>query len=305
MSCYEYWAKIAAVADALSVYDRNDIQKKSLDEIVPLLDAIEVIAHDATIEFESAQHILQNERMNDALKIIRGFYVAVGARLEMQEAYAILDAAEPWTQVESFHYYGRYPILVGNEVQLAGFAAGDRVVFIGGGPLPLTPVLLRTCHGVKGISIERVPHIAALSERVLDKLGLGSAIEVVCGDETALADLEYDGVMVAALAEPKKRIFRNVRRSVAPETKVLYRTYSGMRAILYAPVVSEDLAGFREVGRVLPTGKVNNTSVMIRKGAGVTKTRYDHNCFTGFYFGNFLRTARRANVDVRCCHILP
>jgi hypothetical protein len=74
--------------------------------------------------------------------------------------------------------------------------------------------------------------IAALSERVLDKLGLGSAIEVVCGNETALAGLEYDSVMVAALAEPKKRLFRNVRRLVASETKILYRTYSGMRAIV-------------------------------------------------------------------------
>jgi len=43
------------------------------------------------------------------------------------------------------------------------------------------------------ISIELVPEIAELSRQVLDKLGLGSAIEVVCGDETALADLEYDG----------------------------------------------------------------------------------------------------------------
>ena len=107
--------------------------------------------------------------------------------------------------------------------------------------------------------------IAALSERVLDKLGLGSAIEVVCGNETALAGLEYDSVMVAALSEPKKRLFRNVRRLVASETKILYRTYSGMRAILYAPVVSENVAGFQEVARVLLTGKVNNTSVTIRK----------------------------------------
>ena len=38
-----------------------------------------------------------------------------------------------------------------------------------------------------------------------------------------------------------------------------------MRAILYAPVVSENVAGFQEVARVLLTGKVNNTSVMIRK----------------------------------------
>jgi hypothetical protein len=100
---------------------------------------------------------------------------------------------------------------------------------------------------------------------VLDKLGLGSAIEVVCGDETALADLEYDGVIIGASAEPKRRVFMNVRGVISRETKTLYRTYSGMRAILYPAVTTEDLVGFQELGRVLPTGKVNNTSVVIRK----------------------------------------
>jgi hypothetical protein len=100
MSCYKYWAKISAIADALRIYDRNHVQKKSLDEIIPLLDAIEVIAHDTTIEFDSARHILENERMNDALKTIRGSYVAVSTRLEMQQAYDILDAEESWTPVE-------------------------------------------------------------------------------------------------------------------------------------------------------------------------------------------------------------
>jgi Nicotianamine synthase protein len=265
MSCYEYWAKISAIADKLSVYDPEEVKAKPLDEIVALLDNVEVIAHDTTIEFGDARHILDDKRMNDALKIIRGFYVVIAERLEMQNACEILGSEEPMKTLESFHYYERYPILVGNEVRLAAFSAGDRVVFIGGGPLPLTLMLLNTRHGIDGISVEKVPKIAALSEQVLDKLGYGSAIAVVCGDESALADLAYDGVIVAALAEPKDRVFANVYNAVSTATKILYRTYSGMRAILYAPVVSEDLLGFREVGRVLPTGKVNNTSVMIRK----------------------------------------
>jgi hypothetical protein len=39
-----------------------------LDEIAPL-GAIELIELDTTIEFEEAQHILDNERIKDALKI--------------------------------------------------------------------------------------------------------------------------------------------------------------------------------------------------------------------------------------------
>lgn len=109
--------------------------------------------------------------------------------------------------------------------------------------------------------------IAELSGNVLGRLGFNSAIEVVCGDESALADLKYDGVIVGAAAEPKNRVFVYVCSVVSMETKVLYRTYSGMRAILYPAVTSEDFAGFHETGRVLPTGKVNNTSVLISKTA--------------------------------------
>jgi flagellar biosynthesis regulator FlbT len=261
----KYWTKISAIVEALSEYDCADLQEKSLDEITSLLDAIEVIAHDKTIDLDEAKHILDNGRMNEALKIIRAFYSAAGTRLETQNARDILMAENPWERVESFHYYNRYVILVRNEAHLAHFSAGDRMVVIGGGSVPLTSMLLNKFFGVRGICIEIEPEIAKLSMLVLDKLDLNSEIEVVCGDETALSYLEYDAVMVAAAAEPKERIFKNLRCLVVPETKILYRTYSGMRAIQYAPVLKEDLVGFQELGRVLPTGKVNNTSVLVRK----------------------------------------
>ena len=38
-----------------------------------------------------------------------------------------------------------------------------------------------------------------------------------------------------------------------------------MRAILYSPVLEKDTRGFHKEVMVLPTGKTNNTSVLIRK----------------------------------------
>ena len=61
MSCYKYWGKIEEIADKLSNFDK-------------------------TIDFDSAKHILDDEKMNRALKLIRKFYVYVGARLEMENA---------------------------------------------------------------------------------------------------------------------------------------------------------------------------------------------------------------------------
>ena len=85
------------------------------------------------------------------------------------------------------------------------------------------------------------------------------------GDETLLKDLDFDILMVAAFAEPKERVFANVWEVVDEKTPVLYRTYTGMRAILYSPVTEKDTRGFHQEVMLLPRGKTNNTSVLIRK----------------------------------------
>ncbi len=71
--------------------------------------------------------------------------------------------------------------------------------------------------------------------------------------------------MIAAFAVPKKRVFSTVWEIVDEETPVLFRTYSRMRAILYAPVTDEGIEGFHKEVMLLPKGKTNNTSVLIRK----------------------------------------
>src|SRR5690606_21891383 len=96
-----------------------------------------------------------------------------------------------------------------------------------------------------GVSVVEVePELAERAGRVIEKLGLEGDVRVINGDETAIRDLEFDIVLVAALAEPKERVFRNIHRYVDGDTRVIYRTYTGMRAILYSPVGDEDVRGF-------------------------------------------------------------
>lgn len=265
MSCYKYWDKIKAIANSLKEYGDYKLEEMPLDEIIPLLDSVEVIAHDQEIDFDSAKHILDDKQMNEALKVIRKFYVILGARLETENAWAILKSHDPWTTLESFHFYPRYQGLIKNENQLVKFTPEQKVVFIGGGPLPLTMILFNKLYGAQCVSVEIQPEVAELSRQVLNKLGLDSQIEVVNGDETSIKDIDYTVIMVAALAEPKERVFTNLWELVDTTTPVIYRTYTGMRAILYSPVTEKATRGFHKEVMILPTGKVNNTSVLIRK----------------------------------------
>ncbi len=265
MSCYKYWNKIKAIANSLKNYEDYKLEEMPLDEIIPLMDSVEVIAHDQEIDFDSAKHILDDEQMNDALKVIRKFYVIFGERLETENAKAILKSDDPWKTLESFHFYPRYQGLIKNENQLVKFTQEQNVVFIGGGPLPLTLILFNKLYKSHCVSVEIQPEVAELSRQVLKKLGMESEIEVIEGDETSIKDRDYTVVMVAALAEPKERIFTNLWEIVDTITPVIYRTYTGMRAILYSPVTEKATRGFHKEVMILPTGNVNNTSVLIRK----------------------------------------
>ncbi len=271
MSCYKYWGKLEEIADKLSSFGDVDkygdsaLDNVDMNEIMEILDDVEIIAHDKTIDFDSAKHILDDEKMNKVLKLIRKFYVYVGARLETEKAIEMLEADDLNTDLKSFEFYDRYVGLLNNESQLAKFNENKTFLFLGSGPLPITLMMFHELFGCKCIGIEQQEEVADLSRKLLKKLGLENDIEIVVGDETTIQDLEYDILMVAALAEPKERVFSNIWQYVDEDTPVIYRTYTGMRAILYAPVLDKDTRGFHKEVMLLPTGNTNNTSVLIRK----------------------------------------
>ena len=271
MSCWKYWPKIEEIANKLENYgidslnDMSSLNDVDLDEITKLLDEIEVIAHDETIDFDSAKHILDDEKMNNALKLIRKFYLYIGARLETSNAMEIIKSDDPKATLDTFHFYERYQGLLTNESKLAHWHDDKTFVFVGSGPLPLTLILFRKKFGCKCIGIEIQEEVAELSREVIQKLGLDDGIEILVGDETLLKDIDFDILMVAAFAEPKERVFANVWEIVDEKTPVLVRTYSGMRAILYAPLTDTILRGFHKEIMLLPIGNSNNTSVLLRK----------------------------------------
>lgn len=271
MSCWKYWPKIEEIANKLENYgidslnDMSSLNDVDLGEITKLLDEIEVIAHDETIDFDSAKHILDDEKMNNALKLIRKFYLYIGARLETSNAMEIIKSDDPKATLDTFHFYERYQGLLTNESKLAHWHDDKTFVFVGSGPLPLTLILFREKFGCKCIGIEIQEDVAELSREVIKKLSLDDGIEILVGDETLLKNIDFDILMVAAFAEPKERVFANVWEIVDEKTPVLVRTYSGMRAILYAPLTDTILRGFHKEIMLLPIGNSNNTSVLLRK----------------------------------------
>lgn len=90
---------------------------------------------------------------------------------------------------------------------MAGFSPYDRLAYIGGGALPLSLILYHHLFRIRGVSIEKNPELADISRKVLEKLDLNSHIQVIHGDEARLAEIEFEGFIVDAQAEPPRRVF--------------------------------------------------------------------------------------------------
>jgi len=240
------------------------LRKLSLEELFEYYRLLDDIAH-LPIGERLAGMILQDGEISGHLPTIRAYYKAFLITAEKKLAEGILRAEDPWGELEAFRLLPRYEALVKAYLREVRLRKDETLAFLGSGPVPFT-LLLGARYGVKGIGVDVDPEAVRTSRAVVAKLGLQQMVRIVEGDEGALEDLPWDALLVAALAEPKERIFRKLREiwaSKRPPHPLCYRTYTGMRAILYEPVREEQVKGFRKLKELRPPGRVNNTLVFV------------------------------------------
>ena len=247
-------------------HTRESLAQLSPDELFRLFLMLDDISH-----LEGGDRLGQlvdsDPEIHGMLPSIRSYYEHFFSLHENHLAEAILRDPEPWQALAGFALFPRYEGLIRNERSLATEPSDGRpLAFVGCGAVPVSLFLHTRQSDRRAIGIELDSQAASLARRCVDRLGLGDRIEIVVGDERRLATLDFGSVLVAALAEPKARIFATLRSllEARPSVSVFYRTYTGLRTLLHAPVRPQDIAGFHIVGEVAASGRINNTSVRIR-----------------------------------------
>lgn len=187
---------------------------------------------------------------------------------ETNLAYEVLANEDPWGMLESYPLYQRYVNLI--KVQVQNSPGIKTLAFLGCGPLPVTLLLFCKLYGIRCIGIDQDSKAVELAKSCVKQFGLEQEISIILGNETELSKVEWDSVLIAGLAEPKIRIFRNLygiikksKLELKKPISICYRNYTGMRQLLYRPVIPEHIRGFRKVKEINPTGGVNNTLVFL------------------------------------------
>ena len=178
------------------------------------------------------------------------------ALLEQAWAHAVLEAADPWAELGRFTYLENYQQLSLLEVHtLAGAGhvprRGERVCFLGGGPLPLSALLMHRELGAAVDIVDNDPLAADLARRVLNRLAPGQGLRVAQANATSAEDMAEllagcSVVVVAALVghtpSQKRAVLRAVGRALDPGAYLVVRSARGLRSLLYAVVEPEDVA---------------------------------------------------------------
>jgi hypothetical protein len=254
---------VLAFADRIRKYTREMLERLAPDELYQLYQLLDDLAH-LEVGAHLAHLILEGAEIKAVLPLIRAYYTTFFSIHEMHLAKQLIASQDPWETLGKFPLYPRYESLIRTQVETLPGLAGRRIAFVGCGPVPMSLILMNRFYQTRSLGLESAGESVDLGREVIGSLGLEKDIEIVHGDDFLLRDLEWNAILVAALAEPKERIFRHLRGILIEkdrDTPVIYRTYTGMRAVLHAPVTADDVTGFRTIKKVFPTGRVNNTTI--------------------------------------------
>lgn len=250
--------------DMIKTYDQNSLATLSPVELYDIYQDLDEVSH-LNASDHLVGHILKDPEVQQVLPSIRRCYSAFFDHHERHMAYKMCNSKNPWKLLNSFPLYPRYKDLIETQIKMMDLYPGDSLAFVGCGPLPISLMLLSRLYGINCIGLDSNSEAVALAKNCIQCLNLQEKVRIIDGDESLLKKLDWNAVLIAALAEPKDRIFRallSAMKDIGPRP-ICYRTYSGMRAVLHCPVQAEDIKGFRIAKEILPKGKVNNTLVIL------------------------------------------
>jgi nicotianamine synthase len=275
-------ARAGALADrVVSVHDRL----VALDSLAPstLVDGLfaDLVRTCLTADPRSVDAVLADDRVRALRHRLVDLCARGETRLEAAWAARVLAAADPAAELGRFPYLANYEALTRLEVHAlaaAGHGSGSprRVCFVGGGPLPLSALLLNRTTSAQVRVVDRDATALDQASRVLDALGAGDAVRCLPADAASGAGLAVavdgcDLVVVAALVgltrEAKQQVLRTLAGVLAPGTWVLLRSADGLRALLYPAVDVGDVSrcGFTPELLVHPLGEVVNSVLVARR----------------------------------------
>ena len=132
-----------------------------------------------------------------------------------------------------------YTNIVANEIALGKIRCDDRVLCIGGGPLPFTALEIADKTGAEVEIIDNDMYAVEAAKKLIKRLNMSDKINVVYGDGREIDTSKFSVVHVALQAKPHDSILKNVWKKSGDGTRILLRRPHDNLEMLYSELSEE------------------------------------------------------------------
>lgn len=140
------------------------------------------------------------------------------------------------SSIDDYRLVTRFRRLIQRETELLGAKPVTRALFIGSGPMPVSAILLHERTGAQVDCVDMDGSAVVQSRRVIAHLGLEANMRVLHADGSGIDASSYDAVLIALLAKPKAEILRHLSAAAREDCRVVCRTATGLRVLVYEPL---------------------------------------------------------------------
>lgn len=192
--------------------------------------------------------------------------------MEIHWAEKIANSKNPKEELFNFWYYENYSALVDLEYANISFIRkkNENAIFIGGGPFPLTAILLSQKYGLNCTILEKDYSSCVLATQLVQALKLDAKIRIQNIDAHAYDDYgKFDLVYIAALVGnspiAKNKTITAVYDKTGRNAVLLCRSSHGTRKLLYPSIDNATIKKIKPVLEIRPYNSIINSFFILQK----------------------------------------
>lgn len=120
-----------------------------------------------------------------------------------------------------YHFF--YKKLVGDEIKLCSISCQDKVLCIGGGPIPCTAIEIARETGACVEVIDTDPSVIKFAQKVIKLYGLEAQVKAVHGLGQTIDPKDFSVIHIARQTYPKREVINNISNKASMGTRILVR----------------------------------------------------------------------------------
>lgn len=248
------------------IREANELLQEELD-LSPVNQRVTNIIRRLSLELrsrylpEEVQAVLSNEYIRIKLRNLQDKLSDAEFLAELGDSRRICMSEDSvMDMITRLPTWNIYMALVSEElstlrrlIRQGGQRALSPIMFVGGGPMPLSPIIMHLLGNMQVVCLEIDSAAYDASCSLMERMGLRNKVAVLMEDGSKFDFSSYSRIFVASLVRNKQAVLEQISRT-SPSPLVAVRTALGMKQIMYESIDESQLSeqGWRILARTRP-----------------------------------------------------